>query len=197
MANLITLENFKIAKKLESSKDDAQLESLIVAVSQLIKTYCGNSFVDYYAADKTQYFNVTWNTDVLQLTESPVVSITSVSERSSYSEAYTALTEGAYEYYLDTDTDCVFRTNTSTTIYWAKGPGAVKIVYKAGYSEVPEDLKLAVIDLIWYYYKDEYKERRSIGSTNISNNPSSTQGRNVSFPDHIKRVLDLYKQIQI
>ena len=197
MADLITLANFKIAKKLTATTDDVLLESLIDSVSQLVKTYCGNSFVDYYATDKTQTFNVTWGTNILQLTESPVNTITSVKERTSYDSDYSTLTEAAYEFYFDPVSDCVYRTNSAGFINWQFGPGSVQIAYKAGYATIPLDLKLAVVDLIWFYYKDEYKERRSIGSTSISNDATSSLSQNVDFPDHIKRVLDLYKQIQV
>lgn len=197
MANLITLEDFKIAKRLSKPDDDTLLESLISSVSQLVKTYCGNTFVDYYTSDKTDTFNITWSTQVLQVTESPLISITSVKERTSFSTAYDTLTTAAYEYYLDLDTDCVYRTNSAGFIYWQQGPGSVQVAYKAGYSTIPLDLKLAVVDLIWYTYKDEYKEHRSLGSTSISNKTTSSQKMNVGWPDHIKRVLDLYKQVQI
>jgi len=54
-------------------------------------------------------------------------------------------------------------------------------------------LKLAVQDLITYYLKDEHKERKVMGGSSIQNAASSSQTNNVAFPDHIKRVLDLYK----
>ena len=75
----------------------------------------------------------------------------------------------------------------------AKGPAAVEVVYTAGYATCPDDLKLAVIDLITYYLKDEHKERRTLGGASIQNQSSTSQRNNVAFPDHIKRVLDLYK----
>jgi hypothetical protein len=54
-------------------------------------------------------------------------------------------------------------------------------------------LQLAVADLITYYLKDEYKERRSMQGASITNRGTSSMRDNVDFPDHIKRVLDLYK----
>jgi len=54
-------------------------------------------------------------------------------------------------------------------------------------------LRLAVTDLITYYLKDEHKERRTIAGASIQNQASTSQRNNVAFPDHIKRVLDLYK----
>ena len=130
----------------------------------------------------------------MQLTESPVVSITSVGERSGYDQSYTTLTTGAHEYYLDTRTDSIVRTNESgTRLNWKHGVGAVRVVYRAGYTSTPADLKLAVFDLITYYLKNEHKQRQTIAGASIQNQASTSQRNNVAFPDHIKRVLDLYK----
>jgi len=194
MADLITLQDYKTAEGISQPKDDARLNVLIPSVSQLVKTYCGNSFLDHYSSAKTEEFNITWATYSVQLSESPVNAITSVQERTAYSEAYSTLTTGAEEYYLDTTTDSILRTNSSGLFRnWPKGVGAVKVVYTAGYSAVPSDLKLAVLDLITYYLKDEHKQRQSIAGASLQNQGSTSQSNNVGFPDHIKRVLDLYK----
>ena len=129
----------------------------------------------------------------MQLTESPVNVIVSVQERDGYSSAYTTLTTGAYEYSLDLETDSVLRTTGGGYKNWAQGVDSVKVVYTAGYSAVPADLKLAVLDLVTYYLKDEHKLRQSIAGASLQNPGSSGQANNVGFPDHIKRVLDLYK----
>ena len=193
MADLITLATYKDAEGLSTPKEDLRINALIPSVSQLIKTYCGNSFVDFYSSNKTETFSIDWSTYIVQLTESPVNAIVSVQERQSYSDSYATLTTGAYEYALDKNTDSVFRTSSGSYKNWAQGVDAVKVVYTVGYSAVPDDLKLAVIDLITYYLKDEHKERRTIQGASIQNAASSSQRDNVAFPDHIKRVLDLYK----
>ena len=194
MADLVTLSDYKDAEGIGSPKDDLRISRIIPSVSELVKTYCANTFVDFVSSDKTEEFDIYWDTFAVQLTESPVISITSVQERSGYDQSYTTLTTGAYEFYLDKRTDSVIRTNESgTRLNWKHGVGAVKVVYRAGYSSTPEDLKLAVFDLITYYLKDEHKERRTLGGASIQNQSSTTQRDNVAFPDHIKRVLDLYK----
>ncbi len=194
MANLITLQDYKTAEGINQPKDDARLEVIIPSVSELVKTYCGNGFVDYYSSNKTEIFDINWSSHIVQLTESPVNAIVSVQERSSYSESYATLTTGAYEYYLDTVTDSVYRTLSSGGFKsWARGVGAVKVVYTAGYSAVPSDLKLAVLDLVTYYLKDEHKQRQSIAGASMQNQGTTSQKGNVDFPDHIKRILDLYK----
>ena len=195
MADLITRDEYKSLKNLSQSvKEDGRIDALIDSVSPLVKTYCGNSIVDYYSSNKTETFNINWNTHIVQLTESPVNTIVTVQEREGYSSSYTTLTTGDNEYYLDVDTDSIIRTTGGWEYAnWPRGPGAVKIVYTAGWATTPKDLQLAVADLITYYLKDEYKERRSMQGASITNRGTSSMRDNVDFPDHIKRVLDLYK----
>jgi hypothetical protein len=194
MADLITLQQYKTAEGITQPKDDSRLNALIPSVSQLVKTYCGNSFVDFFSSNKTETFTLDWGTYIVQLTESPVNSIVSVQERQSYSDSYATLTTGAYEYALDSGTDSVLRTLSSGRYKnWPLGVDAVKVVYTAGYSAIPADLKLAVLDLVTYYLKDEHKQRQTIAGASLQNQGSTSQNNNVSFPDHIKRVLDLYK----
>ncbi len=194
MSNLVTLTEYKEAEGIANPKEDLRLQTLIPSISQLVKTYCGNSIIDFYSSNKVEDFDIYWETFAVQLTESPIVDVVSVQERGSYDEAYTTLTTGAHEYYLDTRTDSIIRTNSSGgRINWKHGVGSVRVTYKAGYASTPEDLKLAVFDLITYYLRDEHKERRTLGGASIQNQPSTSQRNNVAFPDHIKRVLDLYK----
>ena len=192
MANLITIEEYKTSESIQSTKEDSRINSLIAAVSALVKTYCGNSLVDYYLENKVEDFTISWATNLVQLTETPILNIVSVQERESFGASYT--TVPSTEYYADNSTDSIYRVNTNGIgKSWPTGPAAVKITYKAGYSECPADLQLAVIDLITYYMKDEHKARQTIQGASIQNNTSSSQRNNVAFPDHIKRVLDLYK----
>jgi len=41
--------------------------------------------------------------------------------------------------------------NKESRIAWAKGVGAVKITYNAGYASTPRDLQLALFDLVNYF----------------------------------------------
>ena len=192
MANLITLDEYKVSENIQSTKEDARINSLITAVSQLVKTYCGNSIVDHYSSNKTEDFSINWSTNLVQLTENPIVQVVSVKEKADFSSDY--VTVPVTEYYVDNSTDSIYRVTTDgTRKNCPTGPGAVRVTYKAGYTECPADLQLAVIDLITYYAKDEHKARQTIAGASIQNNASSSQRNNVAFPDHIKRVLDLYK----
>jgi hypothetical protein len=192
MSNFVTLAEYKEAEGLTNPKEDLRLNHIIPSVTQLVKTYCGNSLIDYYNTSKVEEFSIDWNSSLVQLTESPLRSITKVEERDTFSSPYTTLSTS--DYYVDYDTDSIIRVSSSGQHKsWKRGPGSVRITYTAGYENVPADLKLAVMDLITYYLKDEHKERRNLGTASIQNQASSSQRNNVAFPDHIKRVLDLYK----
>ena len=161
-------------------------------MSQLVKTYCGQSFLDFYSSDKTEFFTKNFNTHIVELGESPIVSITTVGERNSPTDDYTTLTENS-DWVLDSTTDSIYRMTGASFKNWETTPNAVKVVYKAGYETLPQDLRLAVVDLIMYYHKNEQKQRQTIAGATIQNQNTSSTRNSVAFPDHIKRVLDLYK----
>jgi len=188
MADLTTLAEYKEAEGITSPKEDLRLATIVPAVSQLVKTYCGNSIIDYYSTNKVEEFNIDWDTHIVQLTESPVNTIVSVEKRDLVTSAYT--TVPTTDYYLDKTTDSVFYVIGSAYRNWPRGPGAVKVTYTAGYSGTPADLQLAIIDLVNFYFKDEHKARRTLAGATLENAPVV---ENVGFPAHIKRVLDLYK----
>ena len=198
MANLITRANYKDYMKMEHNKDDSKIDILVASISQLVKTYCGNAIVDYYSSAKTETFDIddTYTSEIF-VTESPLNSVTSVQERDSIADSYTTLTANT-DYYVDTEHDRIWRIDgEKSTKYFKKGFAAVKVVYTAGYSAVPTDLKLAVFDLVTYYLKEEHKTQRSIAGTTLRNEGSTSIRNDIGFPDHIKRVLDLYKIIDL
>ena len=197
MADLITVAEYKDAEGLRGEKDDDRLAVIVPQVSDLVKKYCGISFIDFYSTSKTETFsmNDTATTTVIT-SESPLVEVSKVEERTAYSEPYNELTTGNYEYYVDTESDAIIRTDKNgNPKTWAKGVGAVRITYKAGYASTPRDLQLALFDLVNYYIKDEHKERRTLGGAQVQNQGTSGIRNNSDFPDHIKRVLDLYRVV--
>jgi hypothetical protein len=200
MADLVTLQQYKDFAGLKSLEHDARINVVIDSVSQLVKSYCGTSLIDYASTNKVEYKTIKDSlVKTIILDESPLIQVVSVEERTTQADAYvTLITEnsdssGKYEYVIDDESDSIVRTNSTGEISWAKGPKSVKITYKAGYTSTPHDLRLAVYDLIKYYMKDERKERMSIAGASVDNALSSSLIGNIGFPDHIKRILDMYK----
>ena len=92
MANLVTLQQYKDFTGLVGVKTDARISAIIPQVTQIVKSYCGTSIVDYYSSAKTEYFDIRDSlTSRIMLDESPVVSVTSVHEREDQAASYVAL----------------------------------------------------------------------------------------------------------
>jgi hypothetical protein len=105
---------------------------------------------------------------------------------------YTDLVAGT-DYYVDYRYDAV-RSMYDTPFTAGAIPAdvSVKIQYKGGYERVPEDLKIAVLDLVEYYRSEEYTPRKSFGE-NIIENLGFREGGGSNLPANIKRVFEMYK----
>ena len=200
MADLVTLQQYKDFAGLKSLEHDARINVVIDSVSELVKSYCGTSIIDYASTNKVEYKTIKDSiVQTIILDESPLIQVVSVQERLSQADAYvTLITEnsdssGKYEYVVDDETDSIIRTNSTGNRSWPKGVKSVKVTYKAGYTSTPQDLRLAIYDLIKYYMQDERKDRMSMSGATIENQLSSSLNGNIGFPDHIKRILDMYK----
>jgi hypothetical protein len=186
---LLTLAQYKLQRGINSTTDDAKLNTILTSVSALVKNYCGRTFIDYYSVSKVEKFSLKWGQKAVFLSETPVINISQVRELIEGTvNTYTILTSD--QYVLDNNMDAIYRVESGDWQDFPVGINAVEVTYTGGYITTPEDLKLALIDLTTYYYKDEYKPELNHSSFTIRN-PSTVAG----FPEHIKRVLDLYRSV--
>ena len=183
MANdLVTKSEYKTYMGITSVNSDTEIDFLIPKVSDLVKSYCRRTFVDYVADIKIEYFDGGFKQFLLK--ETPIVTIASVAYSTDYGKTYTNLVK-----YTDwvIQGDSIRSLNPSG---FAELINGYKVSYFAGYEALPGDLKLAVLDLIEYY-------SRNNGAVHSSRdlNPNTTQINYVAstnLPATIKRVLDQY-----
>jgi hypothetical protein len=180
--NLVTKTEYKAYMGITSTNSDAEIDFLIPKVSDLVKTYCRRTFVDFYDESKTEVFDGGFKQIILK--ETPVVTVSSVAYSADYGKTYTSLVK--FTDYVVRD-DYVLSLNPNG---FAEQINGYRVVYFAGYETIPSDLKLAVLDLVEYY-------SRNNGAVHSSRdlNPNTTQINYVSssnFPATIKRVLDQY-----
>lgn len=184
---LISLDEFKAYSKIRSNEQDEKLNLLIPMVSDLVKKYCNRTFVDYVDTYKVEYFSDGGLT--VYTGEQPIISISEVASKATVADtAYTALVEYT-DYVWDKHKDNIYCLWGDDGFYTF--PNSLRVTYKGGYTAIPEDLKLAVLDLIGFYHKGEAVPRKSLNSNQVSVEYSKSS----DFPPHIKRVLDLYRII--
>lgn len=185
MADLITIDEIKTYLTVSSDKQDDILNFLIPKISEMVKNYCGRSLVDYYTNVKEEVYN--GGTPNIYPIEIPIKDILLVSYSNDYGQTYTDMSQFT-DYVLNRQDDSIVPISSCEFKF---GINAYKINYRGGYSEVPEDLKLACMDLVAYYLKSDMavKSTRSAGS----NTTQVEYVMNATLPSHIRRVLDTYR----
>jgi hypothetical protein len=180
--DLVTKAEYKTYMGITSTNSDTEIDFLIPKVSDLVKSYCRRTFVDNVSDIKIEYFDGGFK-DLL-LKETPLVTVASVAYSSNYGKTYTNLVK--YTDYIQKG-DSIASLSPYGFTETLMG---YKVSYFGGYTDVPGDLKLAVLDLIEYY-------SRNNGAVHSSRdlNPNTTQINYVAstnLPATIKRVLDQY-----
>jgi hypothetical protein len=119
--------------------------------------------------------------------ETPLLQIASVEYSDDFGKTYTALTEYT-DYVVDQANDAV--ELIATAYGTINKVNAFRVTYNAGYEVIPEDLKLAVFDLIGYYARNDaaIHSHKAIGANTVQ----IEYVTNTALPAHIRRVLDLH-----
>jgi hypothetical protein len=182
--DLITLTEYKTYQGITNPNEDTLLSSIITKSSDLVKTYCRRTFVDYTDDNKVEVFN---GGDYLYLSELPVLQMMSVEKSTDYGQNWVELTEFE-DWIWDLQNERL--VTLSPTKEWESLVNGYRITYTAGYEIIPGDLKLAVMDLVTYYRRNDgaIHSTKSPGSNSVQIEYIST----TNLPAHIKRVLDLY-----
>lgn len=183
-SNLVTLSEYKTYVGIVSPTQDDAISTIITKVSQLVKNVCRRTFVDWVDESKSEIYS---GGDSFTLQEFPVLAVSSVEYSSDYGANYTTLTEYT-DWVLDRQNEQIKPISSNGVFDYAIN--GYRVTYTAGYESIPEDLKLAVLDLVTYYLKNDsaIHSNKSPGTNSVQIEYIST----TNLPAHIKRVLDLY-----
>lgn len=182
---LTTKAEYKAYAGLTSTNHDQEIDILIPKVSEFVKTYCRRRFLDYVSEAKTEIFN--GGHEFFILAETPVIQILDVEFSADYGQTYTSLAE-----YQDWVLDDDVIVNIKSAGAWPQQLRGYRVQYFAGYETVPDDLKLAVMDLITYYRQNDaaVHSPKAPGTNSVQIEYISTN----KLPAHIRRVLDFYQR---
>lgn len=185
-SNLVTVAEYKAYIGIVGTTEDGIIAAVIPKVSQLVRSICRRSFTDYVDEYKVDISKGGLNNRIL-LAETPVLSIGSIEFSDDYGKTYTELVEFT-DFVVDQEAGAVELISYPYQEY--NRVNAFKISYNAGYLELPEDLKLAVFDLIKYYIRNDaaIHSQKAVGTSTLQ----VEYILNTNLPAHIKRVLDLH-----
>lgn len=184
--DLVTVQEYKAYAGISSTNQDATIGILVQKVSHLVKNICRRTFLDYVDDFKVDTYRSTVNNRIL-LQETPILQVASVQFSDDYGKNYTDLVEFE-DYVVDVERDSI--EFIAAQYNAVNKVNAFRITYNAGYETIPEDLKLAVFDLVGYYVRNDsaIHSHKSIGSNTVQIEYIT----NTSLPAHIRRVLDLH-----
>ncbi len=161
------------------------LDDIINRVSKFIETYCNRVLV---AADYTEYYDGT-DSAYLKLNNYPVNSYTSL-------ESFDYQTQTVLQTFAD-HTDYEFY-NDEGIIYkcseFTPGHKNYKVIYNAGYTAIPEDLKQACIEMCKLLYNKKDKtgiKSESIGNYSVTFTDDAVNG----LPENVLALLNSYRRL--
>jgi len=192
---LVSLDDYKEYKAIQSTLKDGKFQALITMISALVENYCNRRFLLNNTSSNsiTEWHNA--KTNLVILDKFPVLSVISVKTSTDGGLNQITMTEGPAAqngYFVDLQEGSVFTQKTVDKFLTSFDTPyrSLEIEYTAGYIEVPEDLKLAVFDMVDYYEDEQRTPSKALLGATIDNPlPQSAS----SWPPHIRRVLDLYR----
>lgn len=175
--DLVALPDVKSMFDIASAKDDDLLKKIITSASAFCNSYTQRNLKEA-TYTRSRYSGT--GSKILVPRESPITALT--------------------EIIIDDETVASSKYGYSPDFFYmrddlfTKGIQNVQVSYKAGYADavIPEDLKLAVIEIIGIKYRQ--KNRLEKSSENLMG-AGSVVYLTDDLPAHTKLVLDLYKRV--
>jgi hypothetical protein len=160
--DLITTSEFKLFLDIQVSTWDTLIDSLVTSCSVWIENYCGGLRFKNSGSDVTEYYDgETQDDDRMSIfvKNIPIISVTSVASASgSYSSPTWTNFDAANDYVVNRQTGQI------SFFSLPEGKQNIRVIYQGGYSSVPEDLKLACLELV----ARTFNKRKSFGVSNES-----------------------------
>jgi hypothetical protein len=185
---ILDIHTYKEYQNINSDKNDTKITKVIHSVNDFVTSYCNRSFVDYYATDKTEYFDITELEYYPE--EFPLVSVTSVK--------YSSAEDGDFDTELTAYTDYIIDEKNSRIVangyYFATANMPInsgQLIYKGGMENYPNDIVQSAVMLTEYYMEEAYTPRKSLAGASIDSmiQPDLT----ARLPQHIRRVLEHHR----
>ena len=140
-ADLTTATAFKVAFSVNATTHDTLIANTVTEISKYIQNHPKIN-QDFLAAVYTEYYNGDGG-DTLILRKLPVNSITSIHDDVDRAYATASLMD-ADDYMFDDESGIV----TADGDVFSKGKKNIQVIYNAGYTSIPADVKLACEKLV-------------------------------------------------
>jgi hypothetical protein len=184
---IVTLAEVKAILGITTAASDTRLQLVIDMVAAAMENECDRVFD---SATYTEYYNHEGGHNMLVLRQWPLVTLTSVNVDTSYAwGSGTALTLSD-AVTTDTTNGIVYRRGA----FWTYGTRHIKVVYTAGYSTIPQDIKMAAYYWVGRVYDDFAHGMRGKDSMTIPGGQVLSLQSEV-VPNYVAKILRKYKRL--
>lgn len=193
MALITETQALRMIPDLASGAETTLITELIDQAGHLIAAYLGFPSANGTSAatcESTTYtrFLTGDGTRDLDLGVGPVSSVTSIYDDPTldYTSATYLVSSGDYAVLGDSRKRIVRLTSTATHGTWSTTPGAIKVVFVAGFSSTPEPLVRAAQLTVRHHF--DLRKRLGVASDSF-NGSSATYNDPDALPAEVKRIL--------
>lgn len=183
---ILTLAEYKSIKNRTKTDEDVSLQLVVDTVNAMIESFLGRDLS--LQTNIEEFISLDYDTDILFPKKWPIVSVADIKEIpvGSPVDDITSYPELLYDQDYVFEEDRIYKLNGKT---WLTGAKRLYIKYTAGYSTIPQALKLAAVELADFFIKEEYLQSRTAGTTTITNLVSDI----AKVPAHVRMVLNIYR----
>lgn len=182
MAAPVTLSDAKTHLNITASTYDTELQSFIDRAAAAAERRLGHPMVVASVVETHD-----GGAPALRLRRVPehpgVVAITTVTEDGA------AVSSGGYV--LNAAAGLLYRGTSSSPDTWASGTQNVVVTYTSGYATVPDDMKLATLELVRHLWTTQ---RGGMDGRNAFAGDDYPAGSGWTFPRRVVEVLDSYRR---
>ena len=202
MALITAAEARDYIRGLSGTAEDALLDKLIARCGVLFATHCGFPAASAGAAASLEQTTYTRYHDgpggnTLHLDVLPVLSVTSVHDSPDRTYGSSDLIAAA-DYEVHGNDGLVVLKTTGSTSGFSTAYRAIKAIYSAGYSTIPDDIKhVACLQVRWWYEGRAIVGMRSVsqtgGSVSVGASLARGAGGGLQLLQEAKEVLRPYR----
>lgn len=171
---------------------DSVLDHLIAAIGRAFARYCGyprttTGTHTMESASYVSYLDGRGERD-LYLPARPITAVSSVYDDPTLDWTSSTYLVPSGDYGSILDGARLHLTSTSTWGVWGKGAGRIKVAYTAGFTSVPDDLKLACEIAVRAHYDSVKTQGKKVVSVN---NQTLTYRDEELIPPAARQILDV------
>ena len=191
---LLTIDEAKEFLEVEGNEEDAEIESLVDAVSFTVEDYTGRKLNS--RAYTSELFSGT-GTQWLRLREYPVTAVASVDTLSGVGSS--GATWQSEDITNLINLDAVEADRSRGKLFWRDhafplGTANVRITYTAGFTALPPQLKRGVRGVLGWYRRQQDRHAVGVVSRSFSGQSEAVRVDDRKLPADVRLMLDPFKR---